>query len=643
MTTPLYKMTIDFNVLEHLGVKLYSNVAAVLTETVANSWDSDASVVNIDFDLDSDTLVITDDGIGMDVQDLNDKYLRVGYRKREAGELITAKSRPVMGRKGLGKLSLFSIASAVKVETMKDGETHGLRLDYDKIKESIESKIPDYVPDALTSSEINIKVGTRISLTKLKKKRLERTEAALKRRLARRFSVIGSDQFRVFVNGEEITASDRDELRIVQFLWNIGDVDYAAECQDLKESVKLDGTIENETIKGWIGTVAKPKQLETDAGNLNSVIVLARGRLLIENVLDKINASGMYTKYLTGQIEADFLDDDDLEDIVTSDRQRVLENDERYEKLLNILKSLLSKISVQWDEWRRKYGTEQVSNEYPSIGDWLNQLPEGYRESAKKLISRIGAMPVEDRDDKRELLKHAIYAFERLRIRSAAHELETALASGTQELLKLLADHASIEGSLYREIVTSRIETIKMFRNLVEEDAKEKVLQQALAKDLWLLDPSWERAGGSEMIESRLKTEGVIVDELTEKERVSRVDIYYRTTARKHLIVELKRAGRTMKLIELQEQGSGYVDKLKKILLQQGEANPHIEVVFVIGPAIAEEGTHPDRVIHSMNAVSPGSRIVHYDGLIESAQKAYAEYLQATETADRIAKITEQL
>jgi hypothetical protein len=364
-----YKMTIDLNVLEHLGVKLYSNVAAVLTETVANSWDSDASTVNIEFDVSNDSITITDDGAGMDVDDLNDKYLRVGYRKRESGEFKTAKDRAVMGRKGLGKLSLFSIARIVTVETAKDGKVYGLRLDHDQIRATIDKQVGDYVPEALDQTDITVTEGTKISLTGLLKKRLEITEVALRRRLARRFSVIGGDEFKVFINGSEILASDRGDLHLAQFLWTIGDVGSAdyEKCLDLKETANLSGEIGEQSIKGWIGTVAKPKQLETEAGNLNSIIVLARGRLLIENILDKINASGMYTKYITGQIEADFLDVDELEDIVTSDRQRVLENDERYEKLLEIVKSLMGQVSKQWDVWRRKHGSEEISKEFPAL------------------------------------------------------------------------------------------------------------------------------------------------------------------------------------------------------------------------------------------------------------------------------------
>ena len=40
-----YTLKIDLNVLNHLGLNLYSNVPAVLAELIANVWDADASTV----------------------------------------------------------------------------------------------------------------------------------------------------------------------------------------------------------------------------------------------------------------------------------------------------------------------------------------------------------------------------------------------------------------------------------------------------------------------------------------------------------------------------------------------------------------------------------------------------------------------
>ena len=100
MSNELYCMQIDLNVLHHLGFNLYSNIAAVLSEAVANAWDADASRINIDIPSDRSTITISDDGVGMTKDDINIKYLTVGYNRREGGNDRTPQGRPVMGRKG---------------------------------------------------------------------------------------------------------------------------------------------------------------------------------------------------------------------------------------------------------------------------------------------------------------------------------------------------------------------------------------------------------------------------------------------------------------------------------------------------------------------------------------------------------------
>ena len=40
---PPLEMRLSLNILEHLGLNLYSHVPAVLSEAVANAWDADAT------------------------------------------------------------------------------------------------------------------------------------------------------------------------------------------------------------------------------------------------------------------------------------------------------------------------------------------------------------------------------------------------------------------------------------------------------------------------------------------------------------------------------------------------------------------------------------------------------------------------
>ncbi|KOP51443.1 ATP-binding protein [Pseudomonas coronafaciens pv. porri] len=650
MNSP-YEMTIDLNVLDHLGINLYSNVAAVLTEIVANAWDADAKKVTIDYDYQRQQITITDNGIGMTVRDMNEKFLKVGYRRRVKDKTTTALGRHVMGRKGLGKLSLFSIAENVRVESIKEGEKHGLKMAVSRIREAINGRESRYVPDAMISEELTVEIGTKIVLSELKKGRVPSTLIALRRRLARRFSVIGSKDFSVLIDGSPVSAADRDDIRAVEYIWHIGteeDAERNSSAPNLKATAllpsRLDGWDSAWVVKGWIGTAVKPKMLvDADNNNLNSIVLMAHGRLIQENILDNINDGRLYTKYLTGQLEADFLDFDSDDDIATSDRQRIQESDPRSAAMSAYLKVLLSKIEPQWAKWRREFGALEIAEEHPVIKEWFQSLDESYREQAKVLLSKVNSLPIDDPEDRRMVLRDSIMAFERLKLRGTVHELINAVEIGADKLIPLIAQRDTLEASLYRDIIKSRIEVIRVFNKIVDDDEKEKALQQHLFDHMWLLDPTWERADGSELIESRLMQEGVVVEDLTAKESLGRVDIKYRTVLGTHIIVELKRARRRMGILELQNQGMLYVDKLQKILAAQGRHGEKIEVVFVIGPPLVDEGYNQQRVSNMLEAISPGSRIVHFDTLINGALKAYQAYIDSNKELDRIDKVVARL
>jgi len=647
MNDAQFRMTVDLNVLDHLADGLYSSVGAVLTEAVANSWDADAISVKITLDIEGDRIHIEDDGIGMDVPAVNERYLRVGYRRRGEGD-TTPRGRMVMGRKGIGKLSLFSIAEQIEIETQKYGkDSVGLRILTSDLRKAMEDRKLEYNPEPIPNHSVQFpnNHGTRITLSELKRARLrEMASNSLRRRLARRFSIIGSNDFRVIVNGADVTPGDREDLRFVEYLWKFGDTQVdATVCPHLARMDTIPDKADEWSnpswqVRGWIGTVDRPKRLATPEGNLNSIVVLARGRLVDEDVLGQVAGAEVYTKYLTGQIEADFLDSTDKGDIVTSNRQRVIEDDARVTSLISFLKKSLRTIADQWSQLRATDKTSELRSRYPGVGDWIDELPRGWKRKAEKLLERIATLEMGDDDADPEqsqmtLLRHAIYGFERLRLRGDEAELERALAEGVDAVLKLLADRDSLEAAFYHDIVRNRLEVIKKLEQLVDANHRERVLQEYLFEHLWLLDAAWERAAGSEEMEKKLRLRDPFRDDEKTKELYGRVDIRYRTVAAKHVIVELKRASVRPGLYELAEQGSKYVDALKLLLPAVERERAHIEVVFVVGQAPSDT---PERIENAMNSVSPGSRIVTYDLLTMRAMAAYSEYLEWAKSADRI-------
>ena len=112
-----FTFNISLSVLNHLGRNLYRNFITVLGEAISNSWDADAKNVWIHIDKETDSLIIKDDGVGMNESDFQNKFLKIGYSKRKDGETKTPTGRPYIGRKGIGKLALLSCAKRIHIIT----------------------------------------------------------------------------------------------------------------------------------------------------------------------------------------------------------------------------------------------------------------------------------------------------------------------------------------------------------------------------------------------------------------------------------------------------------------------------------------------------------------------------------------------
>lgn len=618
------------NVLNHLGIGLYSNIPAVLSEIVANAWDADATEVKIDIDILQDEIVIEDNGNGMTRDDINKKYLMVGYDKRHTEPGKTVGGRNPMGRKGIGKLSVFSIADTIIVYSAKDGEHNGLMMSRADIQKRIENKaIEDYYPSSINADWIPFQTGTKIILRELKKN-IDRTEGFLRTRLARRFSVIGpKENFRVWINGKEITSKERDYYDKIEFLWYMGEKGKAVikECKNLKKSFEVDPIVQTTEddwyeVEGWIGTVDEHKSIDDQN---NAIIIYAHGKLIQEDVLKDFKEGGVYARYLIGEIDADFMDLDSKDDIVTSDRQRVKEDDPRYQILKEYIWRILKQIQNQWTDLRTQRGVERAI-EQPAIKEWYNKWQGDNKNYAKKLFGKIESLKVPDKDAKKELYKASMIAFETMALKNSLSILDSMETEKDFELMtQVFSRIDELEAIHYYEIVKARLGVIKEFERILP-DSRERILQKHIFDHLWLLDPSWERASTNQRVEEAVTTEFNDIDaHLTSEEKKGRIDIRYRTAAGKHVIIELKKYERSVTVYELLEQVSKYRDALEKCLQTKfPNASRVIETICVLGVP-PEPQNQGERNIALLRDV--GARYVTYDTLVQQTLQSYQDYL----------------
>lgn len=643
-------MTISMNALEHLGINLYSNIPAVLSEIVANAWDADAKLVTIVIDTSNGTIAIEDNGTGMNRDQVIDRFLTVGFKRRDTMGATTALGRKPMGRKGIGKLSIFSIARVAEVYTRKGNVKTAFRMDRDKIKQAIEGKSTDanYKPEEIADFPPELKAGTRIVLSGLSKSLSGMTVSGLKRRVARRFAVIGpKHNFVVRVGDEEIGPEDRSYHNMIEYLWTYGDQkEFKSACKNLERDPEARlSAISSElkkagiSLTGWMGTVNRPSQLKDEDGdNLNRIAIFMRGKMAQDDILDAFGQKEIFADYLIGELHCEELDADTQSDIATSSRQTLKEDDPRFEALRKIIHTEIRHIAGKWSDWRRADGTKEAMS-VPAVSAWLEDLEGDTRKKAERWVGRLNTIRTQGDNDKKELLKASILAFESYRRKQELDSLDDMGDDALDQVLKIFKSVDDLEVSYYGQIVKMRLKVISTLQEKLEENAKEKVLQGYIYNHLWLLDPSWERAKGTDNAEKNM---AAFLKEntasLTAAEKKGRIDIGYRTIVGKHVIIELKRASVAVPLDDLVKQVRKYRDGARKVLEKTDYKSWPIEIICLVGEPPPEYndalGTGPDGVAKALENVN--ARIVFYDQLLDSALQAYAEYLEAHKKKDKL-------
>ena len=357
---------ISLSVLNHLGRNLYRNVITVLGEAISNSWDADASNVWITIDKEHNCMTIVDDGDGMNFDDFQNKFLKIGYSKRRNGRYRTPSGRPFIGRKGIGKLALLSCAKKIHVASKtKETDFVGGIIDNSSLDQAITDDLnsQEYILGNLTSKVLLsaniIEKGTYILFENVNEG-ITNTVDYIKKSVALyfRFSLLDKN-FNIFVNNEKI---DEKMLRKLaegtQFLWKIDDIeDPFIKQLSLESKPKILKPKIN--IKGYIASVDKPSKLKIRGTQEKvSIDLFVNGRLREKDILRHIPTSRIVENYVYGQIHFDDLDSGGTKDIFTSSREGIISDDLCYRKFLCEIERLFKNIMDDWDELRRKKGDD---------------------------------------------------------------------------------------------------------------------------------------------------------------------------------------------------------------------------------------------------------------------------------------------
>ena len=392
---------ISLSVLNHLGRNLYRNVITVLGEAISNSWDADASNVWITIDKKHNCMTIVDDGDGMNFDDFQNKFLKIGYSKRRNGRYKTPSGRRFIGRKGIGKLALLSCAKKIHVASKtKETAIVGGIIDNSSLDKAITDDLnsQEYILGNLTSevlSSVNIREKGTYILFENVNDGITNTVEYIKKSVALyfRFSLL-DEKFNIFVNNEKIDEKMLEELaKGTQFLWKINDIEdpFIEQLSIDSEPRRLKSMI---NIKGYIASVYKPSKLKIRGTQEKVTIDLfVNGRLREKDILRHIPTSRIVENYVYGQIHFDDLDLGDTKDIFTSSREGVISDNSYYRQFLDEIEKLFKNIMDDWDELRRKKGDDgdpdnmKIKPKARKAQELFNTTFKEMEESHKKDVS----------------------------------------------------------------------------------------------------------------------------------------------------------------------------------------------------------------------------------------------------------------
>lgn len=372
-------MTFDPHTIEHLGVKMYSNISNAIAELIANAYDADAHNVQIKlFDEAGEKRIeVIDDGEGMNFNEINEQFLRIGRKRREEGYTTSPNgARKVTGRKGLGKLAFFGIGNIIDIYTIRRGSSEKVSFTLNW-NELISTKGQDYKPEFTIEDCDTSLHGTTIVLKELKRK-----STFDKKELAIRISKL----FNLFDNtfGVTISLNEDEELRIDDKLkYENIDSQFEWEFPEFIQHVSTEYA-EKQNISGKIISTEKPLK-----PGLRGIILFANGRLVNAPEFFGVSESSHGFSYFTGWLNVDFVDDW-KEDVISTDRQSLNWDLPKTSELRSFLKKTMSELERRWREKRNENRKKRIKEKTNvDVLTWYKKLPEEILSNIEPVVSSI--------------------------------------------------------------------------------------------------------------------------------------------------------------------------------------------------------------------------------------------------------------
>ncbi|MBC2593751.1 ATP-binding protein [Ruficoccus amylovorans] len=525
------------HLIEDLGVNLYTSLSKALVEFVANSHDADATYAKIYMDSnqilegrkvarkkwelknaeskngdvrnslerasldESIKIVIEDDGHGMTRQELQEKFLEIGRRRR--GNDLAQRSpgkRVIMGRKGLGKLAGFGIAHKMTVasKSKKDNCAREIVLDYEQML-SADSTGDIRIPIRTLDNQewAGGDSGTIITLNNLTFSGTTGAQSAAINTVAEYFRMVDVNDFSIWKkdrNSEDLVEAGKRD-----YVYGFPERDN--ENDDFEEMVSLEVELGDEkkyTIKYRIRFTPPKGQLRE---NERGIRIYAHGRLAAAPSLFEVKSSAngyQYTSYMDGVCIADFIDEQPI-DYIATDRQGLRWETQFLKPLHSVLQTQILNALNEFAKSRDESAAREVRKDLftKETIDSAN-LPK-HRETLAYKIAVILAKATGERTQAKyykQALPLVVKGLGKGDILDTISSLAALELPDLSPVVKEITELTKQEFGDFLSFAQGRIDGIVALKKICKaqdfkKSKKEKELQKLFEDNPWLIDPTF--------------------------------------------------------------------------------------------------------------------------------------------------------
>ncbi|EZP68016.1 hypothetical protein BV97_05657 [Novosphingobium resinovorum] len=482
---------------------------------------------------------VADDGFGMSLKALRDRYLVIGKSKRTSPKEQSPGGRKPMGRKGIGKLAPFGVARMVDVATVNAGVLNWFTLSLDDLlkmgRDGGEHRYKPVFHAKDVSADLSAAQGATSTATAEVRRFLRRmrkiplaersgtlvamyglTANALPAPddiisgLGARFSVVlARPDFKVRVSSRLI-----DEKRALPAF------DFRIPAEGFKE-----GKVGGRPVKWWAGFVLRADWPADQAG----VGVFAHSKIAQDRPFF-FGAKGkeIYQRYLYAVVEADWLDE--LErDLVSTDRTSIDWHDPETAELLEWGRKEVGTWLDRYAEWRATLVQQEVETAASTMrskgrihifSDVENQAIVKLVADASGSLGR-GAAADKSREDLLDVVSRAwINQPTRELLRKAWTDLANAAddADAFKSLAETVGDHAVPEAMGLALTFAQRAFALSVLETAIGKKSEAR-LQKLVEEFPWIIQPRGELLTADQWLKTSIEK---IADEDESKDRAGR-------------------------------------------------------------------------------------------------------------------------